>query len=146
MLTPHAVLIGLLTGAVWWDIRYRRIPNALIVTGLVLGVVSATLKLGNINFLQAIIGAFIGFGFFIVPYAFGRLGAGDVKLLAMAGLFLGPLATCKAALYAMMAGGGLALFYWAVMQTGKGNAVGIRRKDLPYALAISMGVAVEMLT
>ena len=47
--------------------------------------------------------------FFLLPFALGGLGGGDVKLLAALGAWLGPALTIWMAVYTGMAGGVLAL-------------------------------------
>lgn len=87
--------------------------------------------------MQAMTGGLVGLGLFLLPYALGQMGAGDVKLLGMCGLFLGPMSVLSAALYTMLAGGGLALFYllrsrWITKQNSN--------VTVPYAVAITLGV------
>jgi prepilin peptidase CpaA len=52
----------------------------------------------------------LGFGLFIAFWPMGLIGAGDVKLFAAIGVWLGPAATWQAALIAAMVGGVMALF------------------------------------
>jgi hypothetical protein len=58
---------------------------------------------------HASLGWFIGALAFIVPFALGGLGGGDVKLLAAIGAWLGPAGAFWVALYAGVAGGVMAL-------------------------------------
>jgi prepilin peptidase CpaA len=52
----------------------------------------------------------VGVAAFIIPFALGGLGAGDIKLLAALGAWLGPYQAIWLALYTGMAGGVLAFF------------------------------------
>ena len=45
----------------------------------------------------------------LLPYVFGAMGGGDVKLFAALGTFLGPWPTVQAFLYTLLAGGVLAV-------------------------------------
>jgi prepilin peptidase CpaA len=91
------------------DLRSRRIPNV-----LTLGAAGAALVYGAVtggwNGLgTATLGWLIGALAFIVPFALGGLGGGDVKLLAAIGAWLGPAGAFWVALYAGVAGGVMAL-------------------------------------
>lgn len=86
-------------------------------------------------------GGIVGSGLFIVPYAIGQMGAGDVKLLGMCGLYLGTVPVITAALYAMLAGGLLALFYLYHIRIG---IVCRTKPTVPYAVAITAGVLIVL--
>lgn len=104
-----AALVG--AGAVL-DLRSGRIPNGLILVIAALGVVSG-LPLGAPlrHLALAAAGIGVGLGFWIVPFALRWVGGADVKLVAAAGAWLGPLATLRLSLFAALAGGLLALLY-----------------------------------
>jgi prepilin peptidase CpaA len=112
-------LFGLLLLACASDLRSRRIPNRLILTGMLLGLVFQfladrtsgvfTASWGGHGLLQALYGLLLGLGLFLPFYLIRGLGAGDVKLLAMIGAWLGPQAIFNAALLTMVMGGVLAL-------------------------------------
>lgn len=129
------VLIPILALSSAYDMAYRRIPNLIILGGVVASFVFAALGEGSFDW-QVPLGGLLGLLLFLLPYAFGKMGAGDVKLLMVCGLFLGPLAVFKTALYAMLAGGLLSLFC-LLYQTCAVNSK--RILTVPYAVAISMG-------
>jgi prepilin peptidase CpaA len=83
------LLVVLLTAAVF-DVRYRRIPNWLTVTGVVLGLAMNTL-IGSpeAGVMFALAGLGVAFGVYVVLYALRAMGAGDVKLMAAIGALLG---------------------------------------------------------
>ena len=60
-------------------------------------------------------GWLVGIAIFFVPFALGGLGAGDVKLLAMVGAFVGAGDILAVAIATLLAGGVLALA-WALWQ------------------------------
>ncbi len=95
--------------AVVWDLKERRIPNALTALLAVGGLVFhlATTGLPGLKF--SLLGLAVGLGIFIVPYMLGGMGGGDVKLLAGLGAWLGPMSILITALYTGVAGGLLAL-------------------------------------
>lgn len=98
----------LLSIAVVTDVRERRIPNRLTLSGGLLGIVLGAVAVGGFpvsSLLGAIIALSVAFPFF----ALGALGAGDAKLLAMVGTFVGPAGLLPVVLYAGVAGGILGL-------------------------------------
>jgi prepilin peptidase CpaA len=107
-LFASVALAALLGAAVWFDIRLRRIPNALTVAGL-----GVALLLRSVNGVDSLADGFAGAGFAVVlaliPFAFGLLGGGDVKLLGAVGGFMGAEHLFGALLAIALAGGVLAL-------------------------------------
>lgn len=134
---PQVVLIGLLVGASIFDLLLRRVPNTLTLVGSTAALLLVLTGFSEITLTQALTGGLIGLGLFLIPYALGQMGAGDVKLFGMCGLFLGPIPVISAALYTMLAGGGLALSYLLRSKcTPKRKTI----DTVPYAVAISLGV------
>lgn len=109
------VLIALLLVAGVIDWRSSRIPNWLTVGGLLLGMAISINK--GPTFLAGLGhgagGVAMGLLLPLPLYAMRILGAGDVKLMAMVGAFLGALLTFNAMLFSFMAGGLLAIG-WAL--------------------------------
>ena len=141
MLAP---LFLLFLSASVFDLFIRKIPNRLIMLGITFGLIGSFYSLWGLNFYQALLGMLVGFGLFILPYSKALLGAGDVKLMAMTGVFLGPGLTLMAALYTLLAGGLLAIFYalyGGSMKHSLSNIlefkVGVTR--IPYSIAILIG-------
>jgi prepilin peptidase CpaA len=75
--------------ATWWDVRERRIPNWLSGTALAVALAVSLLD-GGIGLSAAGLGFLLGGFAFILPFAVGAVGAGDVKFAAVAGAWLGP--------------------------------------------------------
>jgi len=144
----YGSLICLLSVASWFDIRSRRIPNQLIVLGILIGILINALGNTPGRFSFGLYGFMLGFGIMLVPYFFGWLGAGDVKLFAVVGLFLGPDNTLNAAIYTAMCGGLLALLYIVTIKVTKirGNVQSnpAIKSTLPYGVAIFGGTLMAL--
>jgi prepilin peptidase CpaA len=102
------VLLVLLLAAAFSDIRSRRVPNALVFGGALYALLYHALSAeGGIPF--ALGGVAVGLGGLLPLYLLCAMGAGDVKLMAMVGAFLGAPATFGALLSTLVAGGVLAV-------------------------------------
>ncbi|MDC7715131.1 prepilin peptidase [Vogesella sp. LYT5W] len=105
------LLTGLLLAAVFADMASRKIPNRLVFTGMIIGVlVQAFLPSGD-GFMPAFKGFLFGFGLFFPLYLLRVMGAGDVKLMAMVGCFTGSPAIFGVMLCTLLAGGVLSLIF-----------------------------------
>lgn len=104
-------LIALLLAAAWTDWRSFRIPNWLTVPGMVWGLayntVFAESAIGGLG--HGLLGLVTCMALLLPLYALRVMGAGDVKLMAMVGAFLGALASVKALLITLIVGGLMAL-------------------------------------
>ena len=106
----QVVSLGLAVVACGWDLRTRRIPQALTLGGALAGLVFHSMNGGWSAGLGSGVGWTVGIAIFFVPFALGGLGAGDVKLLGAIGAWLGPMNAVWVGLYAGAAGGVLAIF------------------------------------
>jgi prepilin peptidase CpaA len=106
----QVVSLGLAVVACGWDLRTRRIPQALTLGGALAGLAFHLLSGGWSAGLGSATGWAVGIAIFFVPFALGGLGAGDVKLLGAIGAWLGPMSAVWVGLYAGAAGGVLAIF------------------------------------
>ena len=88
-----APLLAMLVVAAYVDWRSRRIPNwltlSLLLAGLVRGAFAATLGLNGFGLGDAVLGASAGLGISLPLFVLGARGAGDAKLYAAAGAWLG---------------------------------------------------------
>jgi prepilin peptidase CpaA len=163
LLVTFTILIGVAAGM---DFRYRRIPNSLALTILVVGGVFATLTIGPAQAVPHVLeGCAAGLIMWFPFWALGMLGAGDVKFFAAAAAWLGPRLAFEAALASAVFGGVIALLWllcssWLLVrisQTLHATAVSASnetdelamgwksskgRISLPYGVPMAAGLAV----
>jgi prepilin peptidase CpaA len=148
--------------AVGWDLRTRRVPNVLTVGAAVAASVCALAGVGADSLSASMLGWLTGLALFFPLFAVGGLGAGDVKLLAAFGAWLGPEGAFHAALWAALLGGAVAVvvgvargYLWRALQNlgvalavwraiGPSTVPGLTLRDsegprLAYAFPIAAG-------
>ncbi len=130
-LIPALALVSVLIAACFIDAEHTIIPNGLVLFGSVCGALAVliTSLAGNPNprWQDALLGALAGGGPLFLIDVVSRLilrkdgmGGGDVKLMAMVGLFLGWQHTLLALVLAVVAGGlaGAVLLVTKVLKHG----------------------------
>jgi prepilin peptidase CpaA len=100
----HLLLALLLITAAVIDVRTYRIPNWLTMGGAVLGLLINAFG-SQIGLLNALGGLGLGLVLLLPLWAVRVLGAGDVKLMAMVGAFLGVPEILGALVFSLIAGG-----------------------------------------
>ncbi|MBP1685307.1 MAG: Flp pilus assembly protein, protease CpaA [Deltaproteobacteria bacterium] len=150
-----------------YDVRFRRIPNALTLGAAAGGLAFNVFLAGLHGAGASLAGLLVGTALFFPFFALGGLGAGDIKLMGAIGAWLGPTAALWASLFAAMAGGVFALLLalyhgyarkmlgnlWLLL--GHWRMFGIkpmpdltlaasRGPRLAYALPITVGTLVEL--
>lgn len=163
-LPAAAATAAFLTAAVWWDVRALRIPNALTLPALAAVLVGAGISGGWGAAGQSGLAMFAALALLFGPFAWGWLGAGDVKALAvLAGLF--GLPAFLGALWWMLLVGGLGAIallaahgelgdllrrwgrsLWLTLATRRVHyepaaATARARTGLPFAVAMGLGTA-----
>lgn len=99
-----AVLVVALV-AVVFDVRTRRIPNWLTFGAAVAALLYSSWAAGLPGAGRSAAGWLAGAALFFPFFALGGMGAGDVKLLAALGSWLGPVESVWLAMFAAAAGG-----------------------------------------
>jgi prepilin peptidase CpaA len=169
MLSPASIvyeifLIPLAALIIYYDVRYRRIPNAFVggtlVVGLSLGIAFAGLN----GFLDSLAGCVLAFILMFMLHVFGAMGAGDVKLFAAVGSLMGANLVLPTFVVVVLTGGLLAFIsvlrsgllkttMYRVMQILIGLLPGWpmpkfavptdRRHTIPYGVAITIGAIIS---
>jgi len=119
MLAGLLPLLAILAAAVVSDLRERRIPNTLVLIGILSGFLLHSLLPegngflsrwpGSLGFLGSLQGLAIGAGAMFPIYFLRAMGAGDVKLMAAVGAILGADDVIPAVIGTCLAGGVVSL-------------------------------------
>lgn len=84
-------LLGtLLAAAVAADVASRRIPNALVLPIALGGVAAQWFERGPAAAIVAALAALVVLALLVLPWMSGKLGGGDVKLIAATAIWIGP--------------------------------------------------------
>ena len=139
-----APFLAILLLAAFSDLLTYKVPNMFIVPSLFLAFILAFINGGSNFLLNSIYGAFVGFLALLYPYSKSLIGAGDVKLMAVVGAFLGPKSVLLAVLYASIFGGLIVLVYLIYKGLLGESLLRILKfkfsnTRIPYACAISAG-------
>ena len=152
--------------ATFTDLRSRRIPNWLVLPFLVIGIAVS----GWLHGWHGVGQSFEGLGLGLLIYGFlfwmGGMGAGDVKMCAAIGAWIGPDQLFIALIITGLAGGVMVLCWAAFggflkdLFTGTGNLIfstsgrgsvrdpemvlaNPRKRKIPYAPAIAIGTLIS---
>jgi prepilin peptidase CpaA len=159
LLVPLAIFV------IYYDVRYRRIPNVIVLAALVAGLAINT----SFGGMQGALLSVYGFGLAFLPmflmHIFGAMGAGDVKLFGAVGAVLGVGLVPITFVLVVMLGGALAVYSMLragmVFSTLHGvlrifvgilpgwemprfNMAPDRKHTVPYGVAIMLGSVVAV--
>lgn len=118
------VLGILIVLTMYFDGRYRRIPNFITLPAIVFGLIYHTHNTGLSGLVQALLGLLVGTVLLFIPFILGGIGAGDVKFLAAIGSITGTAFVVSSFLYGAIMGGawaGLILIRQGSLLTSLGN-------------------------
>ncbi|MDX1805040.1 MAG: prepilin peptidase [Alcanivorax sp.] len=160
------VAVVLLIPAVYYDLVERRIPNALIGLGLIVGLAAVFSEAGWQAIPEHLLAAFLAFSISLPFWFLGWMGAGDVKFVMVLGLplglgsvfvFLANTALCGLLLaLACLALKGMLGGFFRRLGVSMNLSLGLNRlvyvepdsgqpqATLPYALAIAGGVVLTL--
>lgn len=106
--------VPLLAALVWaaaGDVASRRIPNYLTFSLVLVGLAQSLTPWAVTRPLSSLSGLGVGFALPLVGYVLGGMKAGDVKLMAGVGAWLGPLAAFQVFAVAAIAGAAYVLLH-----------------------------------
>ena len=117
----HITLLSVLLAAVVTDLRSYKIPNWLTMPAMAFGIIAHTLVNGQEGLFFSVEGWGLGLGLFLIFHLMGGMGAGDVKLMAAVGSFLGPEGVLSAVVVTGLLGGLYAaaamMAHWGLRET-----------------------------
>jgi prepilin peptidase CpaA len=151
----------------WIDIKTYRIPNYLTLGSALAGLAYQLWFQGWAGVADGFLGIGMGFAMLIFFYLRGGLGAGDVKVLAALGAWLGPLQTLYLFIYMAFSGVLIivVVLWWRGLLWGKIRQVysflmifillrsyppvlqsettppNPKRERIPYSLSMALGMA-----
>jgi len=104
-----SVMVPMILLASWIDYRQHRVPNWLNAALMASGMVVQTTLFGWTGLQAAFLGLLVGLGLLILPWLMNLMGAGDVKMLAGIGAWLGPKLVFWSFVYGAVIGGVIGL-------------------------------------
>lgn len=104
------ITVAIVSVSAFCDLRIRRIPNWLIVVGVISGFILNAL-MGMSHLLQSFGGFAVGILVLLLPFALGWIGAGDVKFFGVLGALLGVSKLPRVFFYSALVAGVIALGY-----------------------------------
>ena len=154
LLLPLAVIV------IYYDVRFRRIPNAVVLVALIAGLAINISFSGLAGAMSSVKGLGLAFLPMFLMHIFGALGAGDVKLFAAIGAVVGVglvpmtfvvvvMLGAVLAVYSMLRSGTVFSTLHGVLRIFVGLLPGWemprfamppdRRHTIPYGVAITLG-------
>lgn len=136
----YIVLLVILLTAAAVDLFTLRIPNRIIVCGIASGMICSILQKGGQGIWESIAGILIPAVIPAVLYRFRIIGAGDVKLIAVAGSFLGVSVTLQCLFPILLFAGALSLLCFLMFLFRERRNAFHHRHMIPMAVPIFLGV------
>lgn len=156
-------IVAVLVVATFTDVRSRRIPNLLVLPFFGLGVAVSGWLYGWHGVGMSFAGAGLGLLLYGILFMMGGMGAGDVKLCAAIGAWIGPNQLFISLIFTALIGGAMALT-WAFFggflkelflhtgdlafgskERGEVTLKNPLRRKMPYAPAIAVGTLISFI-
>jgi len=143
--------------AMGFDYKERRIPNFITYPALLFGIVIHATHGGWNGLSASLLGFVVGGGVFLLFYAVGGLGAGDVKLMGSIGALLGAEKIVLVMLLTSCIGAVMAVYvlwrksgFGAIPKQLKRvwthtDENEISEETIPYGVAIGMGTLITLM-
>jgi prepilin peptidase CpaA len=165
LLSNFIVLLLLAMVISYYDMRYRRIPNVLVLAVFTFGLTINAILHGWSGVTFSLGGCLFAFGLMLLLHLFGALGAGDVKLFAAIGAVIGANLVLPTFLVILLTGGALAVLMTLRAGTTREmlERVGLifcslffnwrvprfviptdKRDTIPYGVAITLGSLISL--
>ena len=147
------LLVVLIVVTVVWDYRWNRIPNAITIPVMLIGLVFGALEgfpgeLMTGGFVDHLAAVLIAFAFSYSVYQFGGMKAGDAKFLMALAATRGLPFFIVAGVYGILLGGLVAGATIAVRGLGiVGPRVPVRtsmKSWMPYGVSLAVGAAIAL--
>jgi len=119
------MFLPLAVGITYMDVRYRRIPNKLVLLTLVGGLMINTVFAGWTGLWTSLGGTALAFGLMFILHLFATMGAGDVKLFAAVGSVIGLAHVLPTLMIVALVGGVMALFKMVYMRRVAATMAGV---------------------
>jgi prepilin peptidase CpaA len=160
-----ALLVPLAVVIIYYDVRYRRIPNAFVLATLASGLLVNSIFGGAQGAIASLGGCALGFILMFILHVFGAMGAGDVKLFAAIGSVTGASLILPMFLVVVLTGGVLAVVATLRARAVRSTALRVvqilvglmpgwqmprfavpqdRRLTIPYGVAITLGSIITL--
>lgn len=137
LLIRNLALLVMLAVVTYTDLKRLEIDDEVLIAGTIFIGIYMLLGLHNISFKEAILsGLGAGFLFYILTY-FG-MGGGDVKLIAVLGLFLGMKGIINT-IFLSFVYGGIVAAYLMLFKKRKG------KDEMPFGPSIALGAVTAII-
>jgi len=159
------LLVPLAVSVIYCDVRFRRIPNVLVLSTLIAGLAINVSFGGARGALSSVTGFFVAFVPMFLMHIFGAMGAGDVKLFAAIGAVVGLALVPLTFVVVVMVGAVLAIYSMIRSRTVFSTLHGVlrifvgllpgwemprfslpadRQHTIPYGVAIMLGSVIAV--
>lgn len=103
------MLVAVLGASVFTDMYWGKVFNAVVMPAMLLGLAFGAMLNGWSGLAVSGSGLLVGGGLLVIPFMFGVMGGGDVKLAAAVGALSGTLFVLQALAYAFVLAAAVAL-------------------------------------
>ncbi|SOC37258.1 A24 family peptidase [Ureibacillus acetophenoni] len=104
------VLLLVLLISIVTDIYSRKILNVVTIPAILVGLIYYTVHSGLNGLWFSFSGFILGLVLLLIPFLFGGMGAGDVKLMAAIGALMGTVFVFHTFLFTALIGGVISIF------------------------------------
>lgn len=164
MIVNFILLVPVTALITYYDVRFRRIPNAFVLATLLSGLI-LNINGGWEGIVASLKGGAFAFGLMLALHIFSAMGAGDVKLFGAIGSVIGVTSVFKTFLVVLITGGVLAVIVsirngklcetwhrvllifinlFSGWQPPRFPAPEDRQATIPYGVAITVGTLISL--